>query len=269
MSQPITIYWPPAVGNEAIISSSQSYTAPGNVILNSNVPSSQVNPANPNGPYIFDGVARALSFTSISGFAGDIIIQGIGTTLDINGNPGPFSLTTETLDIAIFDGDTVYTDSIWKQINSIHLSHGTGGFSVGFGNFGITNYIFMDSNRTGWYATAQVQAINPANETDGLKYTVYQTLTKPETPNIQYGNLDVFPQTIPATPVPFLINNVDVSPTGIVYGTWPSTGLLAYTFPKMIFPLTTPIAMVWASISDNNAADEALYFTVIQQGLRS
>jgi hypothetical protein len=261
MSHPLTIYWPPSVSNKAVIASSQPVGAGGNLVLNSNIPSSQVNPANVNGPYIFDKVARTVSFTSVPGYVGTITITGIGSHVDTNGNPTQnFSLVTSTESYSIPANDTDASSYIWKQINSISIGTATTGLSAGFGISGITDYMFMDSNRTGWYATAQVQVINA----NSLSYTVYQSLTKPETPNIQYGNLNVFPQNIPATPVPHLINNV--STTGLIYEYGPFTGAAT---PAILLPLTTPVAMVWATISNTAYTNESLYFTTLQQGLRS
>ncbi len=242
MSQPVVVYWPAAVGNTGTISSSQNYAGAGNLILNSNLRNS---PVSTSGPYIYDKMIRTVSFTSPNNLSAlNITITGLGSAVDGAGNP------TQPLDTPIVEVragpnvNTVNTAHIFKQIDSIAVSGAAAALSAGFGSSGITEYVFMDYNKIGWYASCQVQVLNRAT----LLYTTYESLTKPETVNSMYGNLDVFPAQIPGFPV--------------------NAGMTAAS-TNQIAELPFPIVMTWVTISANTTAAEALYFTVLQQGIRS
>lgn len=242
MSQPVVVYWAPAVGNEAAIASLQTLAGAGSLTLNSNQPNS---PVSVNGPYVYDKVIRTVSLTSADETSPSIFtITGLGSAVDGSGNPtGPFAATTE--DVPGPDMDTVYSTKIWKRIDSITVDSAVTNVSAGFGSTGITEYIFMDYNKIDWHAACQMQLLTSGGGV--LTYTVYQSLTKPETPN-PAGYLDPWPAIIPGFAV--------------------AAGVTAAT-TNQIVQLPFPVTIVWARIADNALAADSAYFTVLQQGIRS
>jgi len=256
MSHPNVVYWPPvfsavaASANTAKIAPVQSMTVNqfatygGNLTLNSNPTLEQ----NPNGPYIYDGVIRTVSLTATGNPAVTFTVNGIGVAVDGSGNPtgnlGPIS----EAGLAPNAG-TVYTAHIFKTITSIVASSQMAGgttISAGFGSSGIAGYVFMDTNRASWYASVQGAVVNRAT----LTYSVYGSLTKPETPST-VGNILVYP-----------------------YGEIPAfsdmlTNPIAQASTNQLGQINFPVALVWATIANNTTNDEAFVFTVLQQGLRS
>lgn len=236
MSQPVVKYWAPATTNTATISSLQDYAAAGNLILNPTSFNSQVSK---NGPYVYDGVIRKVSFTSANNLsARTITISGIGSAIDAAGNPTA-ALASITENLSGPNANTIQSANIYSQIDSISINGAANGLSAGFGNAGITSYVFADYDRTAWYAT--YQAAIYARTT--LTYTVYISATKPQTPTVD-GRLTTYPEVIPS----FALGTADA------------------TVDQM---LTTayPVVLAWATIKD--AAAERFYFTVLQQGTRS
>lgn len=241
MSKPEVLYWAPQSGNLAAIAPVQSLDAAGALTIVSNQNNSQVST---NGPYVFNGCKRTVSFTSANNNAGvNLTITGYGSAINANGNPldPNFSLITEV--IAGPNANTVSTANIYKSIVSVTANGAVNAVSIGFGDKGVTDYIFLDYNRTAFYATCQVQLI----EQSALTYTTFVTLTKPQTPNIQFGNLDNFPYALAEFPITDMIDEETDQIAQIPY----------------------PVVATWVTIKDNTGADEALYFTVLQQGLRS
>lgn len=240
MAQPIVVYWAPAVGNETAIASLQTLTGAGNLALNSNQRNSDVST---HGPYVYDKVIRTVSLTSANNLsARTFTISGLGSAVDGSGNPtGPFSATTETR--VGPNANTVYGAKIWKRIDSIAVDGAVTAVSAGFGSTGITEYIFMDYNKSSWYAACQMQLLNRAT----LTYTVYESLTRPETPN-PAGYLDVWAAIIPGFAV--------------------AAGMTAAT-TNQIAELPFPVTIIWATILANTTAAEAAYFTILQQGTHS
>lgn len=241
MSKPEVLYWAPQSSNLATIAPVQTLAAAGAMAISSNQYNSQVSK---NGDYVFDGCKRQVSLTSAANNAGvNFTITGYGSVLGADSNPldPNFSLITEV--VAGPNANTVSSVNIYKSIVSVTADGAVNAVSVGFGAKGITDYIFLDYNRTAFYATCQVQLINQS----ALTYTTYVTLTKPQTPNIQFGNLDNFPYELPAFP----IANMTVADT------------------NQIAQISYPVVATWVTILDNTGPDEALYFTTLQQGLRS
>jgi len=238
MSQPRVIVWAPASSNTATISSLQNYTGAGNLILNSNQPNS---PISTYGPYVYDGVARKISFTSANNLSGvNLTINGLGSAVDGNGNPTGSVSSPIVEIIAGPNANTIQSANIYTQINSIAISGAANGLSAGFGNAGITQYMMMDYDRTGWYTTYQTAVYNRTT----LTHTVYVSATKPYVINYNQGNISPYALAIPAF----------------------SVGAVAATTNQL---LTTayPVAITWANIQAN--AGETLYFTVLEQGIRS
>lgn len=238
MSQPVVRYWASATANLSTISSLQNYSGAGNVIINSNLPNS---PISTYGPYVFDSnVARSIAFTSLLNLsARNLTVKGLGSAVDGSGNPTQPLNTSITEVIAGPNANTVNTTNIWTRIDSITIDGAANGLQVGFGNKGILGYIFPDYDVITWDATVQAAVYNRTT----LTYTVYQTLTKPEMPNLA-GNLTPYPKAIPAFSI------------GTVGG-----------FANQLITFPSPVVMTWATIAA--AASEEVYFTFLQQGIRS
>jgi hypothetical protein len=241
MSKPEVLYWAPSGSNLATIGPVQSLAAAGALTIVSNQYNSQVST---NGAYVFEGCKRNVALSSVpDNSARTFTITGYGSAVDVDGNPtdANFSLITETINGP--NNSSVFSANIYKSIVSITASGAVDAVSIGFGSQGVTDYIFLDYNRTAFYATCQAQIINPVT----LTYTTYVTLTKPQTPNIEFGNLDNFPYALPAFPIATMTNAND----------------------NQIAQIPYPVVATWVNISDNSGVNESLYFTVLQQGLRS
>lgn len=241
MSKTEVLYWAPQSTNLETIAAIQSLAAAGSLVITSNQYNSQVST---NGAYVFDGCKRKVSLTSANNNAAtNFTISGYGSAVDADGNPTDpnFSLIQEV--VVGPNADTVSSVNIYKSVISITANAVVDAVSAGFGAQGVTDYVFLDSNRTAFYGSCQVQIINP----NALTYTTFFTLTKPQTPNIQFGNLDNFPYGLPAFPIATMTDADD----------------------NQLAIIPSPIVAIWVSITDNTGPDEALYFTVLQQGLRS
>lgn len=238
MSQPTVIYWAPVTGNTAVISSLQNYSGAGNLTLNSNVPNS---PISNNGPYVYDGVARTVSFTSANNLsARTITITGIGSAVDANGNPTQSLGTVITETLSGPNANTVNSAKIYKQIDSISINGAANALSVGFGASGIGTFTYTDYDRTGWYASCQTAVYNRTT----LTHTVYLSLTKPETIDYKYGNLIAYPQAIPTFPLGAVDSAV-----------------------SQLLAISIPVVLAWVNVKAT--AGDSMYFTVLQQGIRS
>ena len=236
MSYPVVVRWEPVTGNTAAISSLQDYPGAGNLILNSNVSNSSISYY---GPYIYNKVIRTVSFTSVNNLSGvTITINGLGSAVDANGNPTQSLGTSITETLAGPNANTVNTVHIFKQIDSISINGAAAGLSAGFGPSGICEYILVDYNRVGWYASYQTAIYNRTT----LTHTVYITLTKPEVPTYE-GNLKPYPEVIPA----FEIGTVDST-------------------VNQLLNTAYPIVMCWATIKATSG--ETFYFTALEQGIR-
>lgn len=249
MSHPNVVYWPhvfsaaAATANTAAIAAPQTLTAAASLTLNTN-PTLQ---PSPNGPYIYDGVIRTVSLTATGNPATTFTVNGIGVAVDASGNPtgnlGPISEAGLTP-----NAGTVYTTHIFKTITSIVSAGAMGAgttVSAGFGKDGIAGPVFMDTNRSAWYASVQGAVYNQS----AMDYSVFGSLTKPETPST-VGNLIVYPYKVPA------FQNMLTTPI---------TNATTNELEQVNFP----VAMIWATVADNTGNDEDFVFTVVQQGLRS
>ena len=237
MSIPIVLHWLP--NNTAGIAPLQDVTAGSNFVLNCNIPSLS------QGPYIFaqdtvpQQVVRQVTLTSGNNYAATTFtITGIGSPVDGTGNPTQvFSLISENL--AGPNANTVSSVNIYSQIISVSPDTNVVGVSIGYGAKGITDYVFLDYNRTIFQTSVQLQFIVH----DTATVTAYQTLSKPQYPST-VGNLINF-QPLPA----FLVPSIDAAVVN-------SLGVLI-----------SPVALTWATIS--TADTDERDFTVLQQGLRS
>lgn len=238
MSQPQVIHWLPATTNTDTISSLHNYTGAGNLVLNSNQTSST---GTSNGPYVFNNVVRNVSFSSTNNLGGvNITVNGLGTSVDVSGNPTGMINQSITETIAGPNNNTVYTANIFSRIDSISIDAAANGLSAGLGNKGITAYIFPDYDRTSWYASVQAAVYNRTT----LTYTMYDSLTKPENINYPFANLKPYPFEIPA----FLIGTANAT-------------------ANQLLSIASPASIIWATIAAN--AGEDFYFTFLQQGTHS
>jgi hypothetical protein len=235
-------HWLPFSSNRRTISPLQDYAEAGNLILQSNQPNSLTSNA---GPYVYDDVIRSVSFTSLNDLSDiTITVKGIGSpvtpgNIENSGNPiGLIQSISEQLSGP--DGGTVETAYIYKQIDSITIDDAANGLSVGFGTFGITDYVFHDNNVTSWDISYQ----GAINNQETLQYTIYNSLTNPQTINSQFGNLTNYPFQIPA----FLLGDVNSA-------------------DNQLLTRIHPVAMSWATVKATESED--FYFTVVQQGTRS
>ena len=221
MSKPVVIPWLPSVGNTAAIAPVQNIGAGGGTLALTSG----------NSPYVFDRVIRKVSILAAPS---NYTITGIGSPIDANGNPtqvlGPIS------EIVVGGNQSA---NIYKSVSSIFAAT-AGGCSAGFGASGITDYVFLDYNRT--IGQTAVQTYFTVLRT-GITYTGYISLNKPEFPNINNGNLTS------GYPLPAL-------PISVAF-----TGATTNQFDAIL----SPLALTWLSISGTQA--DSLLFTVLQQGI--
>lgn len=237
MSIPVIIRWFPSTGNEQAIAAAQTTTANNqSLVLKSSVASL------PQGPYIYDRVIRKISILrdNTEGVA-TATITGIGSPVDpATGNPTQvLGLISEDLETTI--NDFVESINIYSQIISITIDNPINSptaIKVGFGDSGITDYVFLDYNRKIFQTSVQLQFLNHATSS----VTVYQSLTKPQVPNSD-GNLTNY-QPIPAFPV---------------------SSDLTDAVNNQIGTLLSPVALTWANVQVTN--DDSIIFTVLQQGI--
>lgn len=228
MSHPRVISWLPI--NTELIAPGQSLSAEGNLVLNSSVPTQ------PKGPFIYDEVIRQVQLTTTGDESGvQFTITGIGSEVDTNGNP------TEVIKLIseVVTGPTnvlpTNSSNIYKQVISISANDAVGNISVGSGANGITDFVFLDYNKSFGQANSAIQFIDTVN----IMATSYISLNKPQYIDINFGNLKSSP---------FLaIEDI------------PETQEDTFT------ALPMPISVVWLSIKDTTT--DSLYFTVLQQGV--
>ena len=258
--------WVPASANKATIASLQTLATNGGYLrLNPNVQyaNNVNNVGTASGPYVFNNIARSVSLTSGANLSGiNFIVNGFGSEVDASGNP--FGPTNQPLSVTLAgpNNNTVDTFSNATDTNSYIFTSVTSVFastavatavSVGFGINGITDYVFMDYDRTNWYASCSAQIIG---STGTLTYTFYGSLNKPSYQNNQ-GGLAEFSVQIPAYTLTQLSNlatpTVDMAPE------------TASEFS----PIPSPIATAWFTVVESAyTATKEAYFTILQQGVR-
>ncbi len=233
MSVPRLISWLPI--DTTLIAPLQDLAAAGNLVLNSKVL------GQPQGPFIYDKVIRSVSLTSANDLhLVNFTITGIGSPVDANGNPTQvLGLVSDV--IAGPNANSVSTPKIYSQIISISSDSAALGVSAGSGPAGITDYVFLDYNRTMFQSSVQLQ-FNPRTT---ATVTVYESLTKPQIIDINKGNL-VNIEPIPAFELLAPITNVTTNQIGI---------------------LRSPVSIAWANIK--TATTDLINFTVLQQGTSS
>jgi hypothetical protein len=202
----------------------------GNLVLNSKVPTQ------PQGPFIYDKVIRQVQLTSTGDESGvQFTITGIGSPVDTNGNPTQvIALISE---VVIGPTSVLPTNSanIYQQVISISANAAVDNISVGSGPDGITDFIFLDYNKSIGQANVSVQFVDFVD----ISTTGYMSLNKPQYIDIDFGNLKSSP---------FL-----------------ATEFLSPTQADKFTGLQMPLAIVWLSVKDTTT--DSLYFTVLQQGV--
>lgn len=228
MSYPRLISWLPI--NFTLIAPSQSLGAAGNLILNSSVT------GQPKGAFIYDKVIRQILLTTTGDeSAVNFTITGIGSPVDVNGNPTQaVSLIQETV-----AGPTAVAPrssaNIYQQIISISANGAVANISVGSGHNGITDFVFLNYNSVFGNANCTFNFLN----INTISATGYVSLNKPQVPNINTGNL---------------INSI-----------FYAHEFIANTTLNTFSEIPTPCAVVWLTIS--NTTTDSLNFTVLQQGV--
>lgn len=249
MSYPIVIPWLPTAGNQAAIAPLQNVVA-----LGGNLQLVSGNASLPQGPYIYDRVLRQVSLTSLNNLSGaNFTITGIGSPQDGVGNPtqvlGPISEV-----LVGPNADSVESVNIYSQVTSISVNMAVNGISAGFGNIGITDYVFLDYNRSRFQTSVQLQILNRTT----LFADVNQTLNKPEYPNINFGNLSKF------APLPIF----PVTATFIVGAATAAGSVMEDCTVTTLGILQSPVALTWATVRGTPNTPDNLFFTVLQQGIR-
>lgn len=250
MSSPIIIPWLPTAGNQAAIAPLQDVAAPGG-----NLQLVSGNASLPQGPYIYDRVVRQLSLTSANNLsAAAFTITGIGSPQDGAGNPTQVLGPISEVILAGPDVDTIISVNIYSQIISISVNMAVNGISAGFGNEGITDYVFLDYNRSRFQTSVQLQFLNRTT----MVADVNQSLNKPEYPNINFGNLNKFaPLPIFGVMATFSGSTISAAPTAMNAVTTNTLGILQ-----------SPVTLTWATVRGTFDVNDSLFFTVLQQGNR-
>jgi hypothetical protein len=226
-----TLKWLPSVGNESAISSIKSYASAGELTLNS-------------APYTYDQCVRSVAFSSTSDLSASIItIRGIGSDFNKGANAATQNINLSYVEVLNGpNNNTVETSGIFKRIDSISINTPAANLGAGFGSFGLTDYLFHDTNITNWNLTFQTVKYNPI-PFGGLFYTIYRSVIKPEIAN-NLGNLTEYPFSVP----------------GYVAG-------FTDTTQNQFLRSRQTIATSWCSIQQTT--QELFYFNALQQGTRS
>lgn len=252
MSQPSVIYWPPADGPgfvDAIVQNQVLVPVGQNVPLQANIPGV-------SNVYQFDKVIRSINIKSVDDLSAVyFVVSGIGTPVDpADGNPTSIlQPLTETIQGVVPPG-VASSANIYSQINSITIRNNAGdadatNFKIGFGAFGITDYVFFDYNRTAAaLSSASLQFINHAVMSAG----VYISLNKPETPNISNG----------VALEPF---GIETLPTITFIPAFPVQGVTAPTTTDSIGSFIGAFSVVWATVLGTTT--DSMYFTFVQPGI--
>lgn len=280
MSKEAVYIWDATLSNTNNIAFAQTATVNTPLVINSNIPYEPYftgSPIQNGGPFIFNNVARTLSFTTTTITAGNILVTGFGSALDANFNPisplnTPLSLTFalpnnthSTNYVGSIVGSTTYIFSKVVSATPTALT-GAGTIAIGYGAKGITNPYFFDDCRGAWYATMSAQ-MYPYPDATTLEYTFFCSLNKPAYPNPNYGNVTPFAGGI-VTGTTFS-NQIPAFTLAQLYQVTPP---LEYTFENSVVSaissIPTPITCGWFSINSNITVNESAIFTFLQQGVR-
>lgn len=258
MSHPSVIYWPPSAGFESIIAHAQDVPEDDTLELLGNVTEAP-------GIFKYHNIIRSIIIHSPDNNAtASFVVSGIGAAVDANRNPtSVLRPITETI-IGV-NANEVESTHIFTQINSITVrGDGVTDVSVKYGSFGITQYVFMDYNRTFVHIAGSVQVVADA----GIEYAAYMSYNKPELSTINnYHEVLLGVVTVPLSSAlePFGVQLVAERPKQITF--IPAFELIPHTTTgtNTAFVNDGPAAVVWATIRATTT--DSLYFTVLQQGI--
>lgn len=264
MSQPSVIWWQPCVGNEQRIATLQDVATVlpdaatgGNLILNSGSPGTPETPET----FTYNKMIRSIIIHSPDDLTGvTFVVSGIGAPINPappggDGSPSQI-LSPITENIVAGNPTDAESVNIYSKITSIVATRAVPGgpatnVTVGFGTFGITDYVFLDYNRTAaMLSTATLQFVNQTS----ISGSVYMSLNRPESPDISQGGLLI----------PFGTENGE-------YVTFiPGFELIASTTTNDYDAFTYAFTIVWAPVSSTSRiVPDSLYFTFLQPGINS
>jgi hypothetical protein len=240
MSRSTNIYWPISSPDGVTfdkIAANQPVVAGNNIVLKTNVP-----PGGIAGAFEYNNIVRTIIIDVTIGVGNTTFtINGIGTTVDANGNPEKL-LGPITEDVVINGVATGESQNIYTRINSITVDNNVT-VSVGFGSSGITRYIYSDYN-------LNVTPIGAWNaqlyNNHGITYAVYVSLQTPASPN-RYGNF-----------TPFGSDNE--FPNNFIV----AAELAPPASANANAPIISPFSVIWTRVS--LCTDDSMYFTYQQQG---
>jgi len=260
MSKSVLVYWAPTntdgiaeaqdatVGNPLVLKTTTGYP-PASFVYKDILPLDRT---------FSKDVIRSIDISSPDDIKDTVfVLSGIGvlgTDIDAEGNPtkliGPI-----TEEITGINNTVVPTEGIYTELISVipTVADATN-VSIGYGTFGIINYIFTDTNRNviqNYSNSWSTQIFN----FNALIPTIYISLNTPQRIN-PTGNLatfgviqslnEILPDFIPAFPLT------------------PQTTVGNNTLGSMF---NSGCATIWATIKDNTDANESMFFTFIQQGI--
>lgn len=262
MTRPTVIYWPPS-GPDAVTLT--GIAAVQDVALDDFVQLKANNPGLSTGYFSYSNIIvdtlssslttniiRSIKIKSTSAGAVNFTIIGIGTPVDALGNPtGLLRQITEVIN-GVGGIDTIDESvNIYTQINSIQVSlSAVTNLSVGYGSFGITNYINVDYNRIATQINASSLQFIPDPAAAGLQASVSISLNKPEIPS-QIGNI------IPHG----LINNTEIAfiPAFRIQAPVNTNTLIFFPGPPI------PYSVIWSTITGGTT--DSMIFTFLQAGM--
>lgn len=265
MTRPTVIYWPPSGPTPTTLT---GIAAVQDVALGDFVQLKANNPGLSTGYFSYSNIVvdtlssslttniiRSIKIKSTAVGAIRFTITGIGTPVDAGNPTGLLREITEVINGAGGVDTIDESVNIYTQINSIEvtLSAATN-LSVGYGSFGITNYVNIDYNRIATQLNSWSLQFIPNPAVAGLQASVSMSLNKPEIPS-QIGNI------IPHG----LINGGG----GLVFGEGvafiPAFQLQAPTPTNARNAEVGAFAVIWATITGGTT--DSMIFTYLQPGM--
>lgn len=248
MSQPLVSYWPSIVANTQTIASAQTLATAGPLVLNYNGPQTLAVPAFP--VFTMPGIVRNIAIGSEEDNTGvEFTITGLGcpfAQLDEDFNPQGLVNQPISETITGPESTVVTTASIFSRVDSITTNAATNeDVQVGYGNYGITAYQFLDVNRISWNAAYQAQYVQVDSDPT-LTYSLYVSLTRPYEFIESQGTIIFPPQKIAANK---LVDAAETTNFGV---------------------LANPVYIIWAQCTESTVdSQDSFYLTTLQTGIRS
>lgn len=271
MSRPPVIYWPPSTG---IIANRQG-TVLAPIVVGSNIQLLVTN-SNNGGEFEYNQILRSIDISSTDDLSIPGVIyevSGIGCTVapgkDNAGAPVVDSLIATSPLMSIVEqipaaGANVRAPSthVFKEINSVKvLVANATNVIINYGQFGITDYVSGDYNRSALPLSGVGIQFSPSPVVDGIMGSIWMSLNKPYYSNNAGG---IAPYGV--------INGVNTLPVGQFL---PASSLIAPTNHDAMFSVTVagpplPFGVAWASVTNANIPvplTSSMYFTVLQPGI--